>query len=207
MPEVNKKKTNAEILRRAQETLETAKFGLEVFKSNLERRMAGLRNLVVFGRAVTNVLQNLRSTESDFDEWYALFKEEMKRDPLMRYFYELRSTILKEGNLEVGKYVHIKSFRYPEDLKKMGFPPPNAKAFFIGDNLGGSGWEVEQDDKSRIKFYVDLPVDIGKVGFIFPNAPNYHLGEKLDTDDIEVLGGRYIRYLEDLVEKARMKFG
>ena len=33
-------------------------------------RIDSVRNVIVFGRAVTNVLQNLRSTEGMFDEWY-----------------------------------------------------------------------------------------------------------------------------------------
>lgn len=38
--------------------------------SDAKARIAGLRNVVVFGRAVTNVLQNLPSTEREFDAWY-----------------------------------------------------------------------------------------------------------------------------------------
>jgi hypothetical protein len=199
------KMTN-EILKRCDETLATARFGLEDIKSSPERRLAGLRNLVVFGRAITNVLQNLRSTEPDFDKWYEPFQKEMENDPLMKYFYRLRSEILKQGNLGTGSYAHIRAFHFPQDLQKVGPPPPNAKSFFIGDQLGGSGWEVIMDDGSVTKYYVDLPGEIGRAGLHLPEAPDEHLGDKLDNKDIEHLGALYLDYLKRLVEQAKSKF-
>jgi hypothetical protein len=63
-----------------------------------ERRISGLRTLVTFGHATTQALQNLRSTEGDaFDEWYAPIREAMRNDALMRFFWTLRSRILKKG--------------------------------------------------------------------------------------------------------------
>jgi len=65
-------RNTASVLARAEQTLATAMLGLRLLKEGKpEQRTAGLWNVVVFGRAVTNVLQNLRSTEPSFDEWYA----------------------------------------------------------------------------------------------------------------------------------------
>ena len=36
-------------------------------------------------------------------------------------------------------------------------PPLGARVFFIGDHLGGSGWEVELPDGSTGNYYVQLP--------------------------------------------------
>jgi hypothetical protein len=199
-------KTTNEILKRCDETLATARFGLEDIKSSPERRLAGLRNLVVFGRAITNVLQNLRSTEPDFNEWYKPFQEEMENDPLMKYFYRLRSEILKQGNLGTGSYAHIRTFHFPQDLQKVGPPPPNAKSFFIGDQLGGSGWEVLMDDGSVTKYYVNLSGEIGRTGLHLLEAPDEHLGNKLYNKDIEYIGGLYLDYLKRLVDQAKTKF-
>ena len=199
------KKTN-EILKRCDETLAVAGFGLEDIRSSPERRLAGLRNLVVFGRAVTNGLQNLRSTEANFDDWYSPFQKEMENDPLMKYFYRLRTEILKEGNIRTGIHTHIKGFQFPPNLEKVGPPPPNAKNFFIGDQLGGSGWEVMMDDGSVKKYYVNLPGDIAQVEIHLPEAPNEHLGNKLNSKDIEYLGTLYLNYLKRLVEEAKRKF-
>jgi cyclopropane fatty-acyl-phospholipid synthase-like methyltransferase len=92
----------------AVETLKTAKLGYDVLtKQSPELRLCGLRNLVVFGRAVTFVLQNLRNTEPEFDEWYSEFAQEMKSDPLLTYFKELRNILEKEGDLKLSTRVHL----------------------------------------------------------------------------------------------------
>ena len=130
-------KTSDEILRRVDDTLATAKLGLrDVLKGGPERRLGGLRNLIVFGRAVTNVLQNLRSTEQTFDAWYDPYVNEMREDPLLKYFYDLRSEILKEGQLRTSSGLYIKSFSYL-DRQRLGPPPPGAKRFSWGTKRVG----------------------------------------------------------------------
>ena len=164
-------RTTTDIIRSIEETLKTAEQGLEdLIKGPPKRKLSGLRNLVVFGRAITNVLQNLRSTEPDFNTWYGKYMEEMKNDPLMKYFYDLRTKILKKGLLETSTHTYIKQLRIPEDLTRFDPPPPNAKGFFIGDNLGGSGWEVQLPNDSIVKYYIELPYDIGSVSLHFPGC-------------------------------------
>jgi hypothetical protein len=87
------------ILTRVETTLQTAKFGLDdLTNGSPERKVAGLSNLITFGRAVTNVLQNLRSKEESFEKWYTPYVIEMRSDELMRHStsYALRSS--KRGN-------------------------------------------------------------------------------------------------------------
>lgn len=200
-------KSKKDIFMRVEETLQTAKLGLEdLIQGPPERKLAGLRNLIVFGRALTNVLQNLRSIESNFDKWYARYREEMKSDPLMRYFYILRSEILKEGKLEFFARTHIKQLRIPEDIHRLGPPPPNAKGFFFGDKLGGSGWEIQLPDGSIEKLYVQLPYDIGTISLQFPNPPEVHLNNKIEDNSIEALSQMYINYLSRLVSLVKKEF-
>lgn len=130
----------------------------------------------------------------------------MERDPLMKYFYNIRSKILKEGNVNLGSYAHIKSLQFPQDIQKLGPPPPNAKSFFIGDQHGGSGWIVQMQDGSTEKFYVDFPDDKAQVGLYLPDAPADHLGKTLNTKDIVSLGVHYFGYLEKLIQEARRVF-
>ena len=170
------------------------------------RRVAGLHNLVVFGRAVTNVLQNLRSTEPDFDAWYAPHRAEMEGDPLLKYLYTLRSEILKEGILPLAVSTHIRQLRFPEDLARLGPPPPNAKGFFIGDSIGGSGWEVELADGRTEKYYARLPADIGGATVHLPDAPATHMGRPLKGNDVTTIGGAYVAYLRKLVMDAEHRF-
>lgn len=150
------KRTTREILQHAEETLFTARLGLDHLRgSDARARMAGLRNVVVFGRATTNVLQNLRSTESDFDAWYGPHVQAMRVDRLLKYFYDLRTQILKQGALAVSSSMTFSG--NPMALMRQFKAPPRAKGFFIGDSIGGSGWEVETDDGSTEKYYVAIP--------------------------------------------------
>ena len=191
-----------------QDVLKTAKLGLEdLRKGKPDRRRAALQNVVVFGRAVTNVLQNLRKTEPEFDDWYAKYQREMQSDPLMRFFYEMRSQILKEGRTDVLSFAQIRNLKLPEDLTRFGPPPPNARRFFIGDKDGGSGWEIQLPDGSIEKYYVELPSDIGTSSLVFSSPPEQHLGQTLEDNSIGTCSALYVAYLEDLVRSAVEKFG
>lgn len=198
-------KSTKKILERATDTLYAARQGLADVKADPKRRHTGLRNLVVFGRAVTNVLQNLRSVEPGFDSWYGPVAEELKADPLMKFFYELRTLILKQGDAGVGNYLYIKQFNFPLDMAKFGPPPKNAKNFFMGDAAGGTGWEVEIQPGILEKYYVDLPGDIGVAGLYFQGAPG--VGDNAKDADVVALSERYIARLEIIVASAQAQFG
>lgn len=82
---------------------------------------------MVFGRAVTNVIQTLRNSVEGFDEWYIPHGEAMSRDPLMRFFYKLRSQILKEGQAGLGAKVTLgvhTAGTIGEIVYALGPPPP-----------------------------------------------------------------------------------
>jgi hypothetical protein len=156
---------------------------------------------------VTNVLQNLRSTEKDFEEWYRPYVAEMKTNPLMKFFYELRTRILKRGEMGVGNYVHIKEFGFPRDMAKFGPPPKNAKSFFIGDQTGGTGWEVEVQPGLVEKYYVALPDEVGVAGLYFQDAPEMGGRKDVTESDVVALSERYLTQLEEIVTSAERRFG
>ena len=197
-------KSTSSVLQRTEETLYTAMLGLKALESSDPReRMAGLRNLIVFGRAVTNVLQNLRSIEPEFESWYSPYVAEMSVDPLMKFFYKLRSEILKQGSLPTGFEMTFSG--NPYELIKRSQPPPGAKSFFIGDEIGGSGWEVELPDGSKIKYYVAIPSDLPNfdltIKLYFSGAP-----ESMRGVHIKELCAKYIAYLDKLTKEAKRKF-
>lgn len=199
--------TSVEILGRARETLATARLGLDdILGEQAQRRLSGVRNLNVFGRAVTNVLQNLRSIESNFDSWYQPYVDEMRADPLLRYFYRWRSEILKEGILRTGSSIHVHSFNFPDDLLRHGPPPARATSFFIGDQSGGSGWLVELPNGITEKFYVDMPEDLVTSSVHFRDAPDLHLGIPVPDKSIETLSFLYFSYLESMLHSALAEF-
>ncbi len=201
------------ILRDAFETLQTAEWGLaDVLGADPRRRMPGLRNLIVFGRAVTNVVQNIRSAVGGdhFDAWYSPLQDEMRQDELLRYFYQRRSEILKEGSVgQVTTSMHISQLNTSELQPLMQNPPPGAKGFFIGDQLGGSGWEVELPDGSITKYYVALPEDLSRritTRLHFSDPPSTHKGRSLADTSIEALAQHYVAYLRTLLEAAQQHF-
>jgi hypothetical protein len=198
-------KTTAQVLARAKDTLATATLGLRALQGgDPQSRMAGLRNVIVFGRAVTNVLQNLRSTEPEFDAWYGAYQAEMKADPLMKHFYELRSRILKQGDLPVHSSVTLTGNPMAA-MRQAGPPPPGAKGFFIGDPIGGSGWKIQLPDGSTERFYVALPAEIPGLDV----RVRVHLSEApgdLRDQPIEQLAEKYLSYVSRMVADATSKF-
>jgi hypothetical protein len=196
----------ADVLRRTRSTLRQAELALEDLKraTDHERQIAAMRDAVVYGRAVTNVLQNLRSVVAGFDKWYWPWRAEMVRDPLLRYLYELRSEILKEGGNRIGGLTtYITSLR-SEDLPPA---PPNAISFFIGDQCGGIGWKVRLEDGTTQKVYVKLPPQNVRTWLSFRNLPNEHLGKPIHENSLENVCQLYLQYLQRLVSAAEKEFG
>jgi hypothetical protein len=202
-----KKKEIAAILRRAEEALQTARHGYsDLTGANRDRRFTGLRNLITFGRSVTWVLQNLRSViRAEFDQWYEAKQKQMESDPLMRYFVKARNELEKLGKLSVSTVVNIHSFAPSLDLKKFGPPPPGAVGFFVGDQCGGTGWEVAMPDGTKEKYYVELPAEIGEVKQYFANFPETREPE-LDGKSVEELSDIYLARLEAILIEAREHF-
>lgn len=194
------------IIIKAEETLQTARYGFDDLTSgNRQRRFSGIRNLVVFGRSVTFVLQNLKTPVGGvaFNEWYEPIQDQMKADVLMKYFVTLRNEILKQGKLPVSTSASINI--NPGDMAKLGTPPPGAKGFFIGDQAGGSGWEIELSDGSKEKYYVEIPESMAKVQQHFSELPVPE-DDELKRKSIEELCAYYLEKLENILDSARNSF-
>jgi hypothetical protein len=73
----------------------------------------------------------------------------------MKYFWNLRTKIEKTTDSPSGAYVHLKSFNM-EDLKKIP-QPPGVVGFFMGDENGGTGWNVKSADGSVETYYIEPP--------------------------------------------------
>lgn len=199
-------RTPGEIISDAKQALQTARFGLEdVSDGPPHRNIAGIGNVATYGRATTRILHKLKSCDVEFTEWYQSYLEEMEEDPLMNYFWELRNEVLKEGSDSIGWEIYISKFEYPKDLESHE-EPENAKSFFIGDELGGLGWEVEMPDGSTDKHYIDPPSDLVESTPVLPDAPNEHLGQDISHASADELCEMYIDYLRDMVADADERF-
>ncbi len=117
-----------EVFARADAALTTARYGLEDLRCiDPGRKLSGLRNLVVFGRAVVDVLLHLRSLDPDFDAWLELRVGEVREDPLVRYFYDLRTGLFRRGPAQAATRAQGASPTRPRDLRRSG-PPPRARS-------------------------------------------------------------------------------
>ena len=196
-----------DIIRKAEDTLKTARFGYEDLTSgNRARRYPGLRNLIVFGRSVTFVLQNLKTPVGSerFEKWYLPIQVDLKTNPIMRYFVDLRNEILKQGKTPSIHMSASMSFS-SSDMAKLGSPPPGATGFFIGDQTGGSGWVITLADGSEEHYYIDIPECMAKVKQHFSGLPvpdDHELKDK----SIEELCDYYLVELEKLIDSARVEF-
>ena len=125
----------------------------------------------------------------------------------MKFFYQLRSEILKQGEAGVSGRLHIKRFNLGTDMSKFGKPPANARSFFMGDSVGGTGWEVEVSPGVIEKYYVDLPSEIGTAGLFFRDAPGVTSPTDPAQGDVVSLCNEYISTLRKIVQSAEERFG
>ena len=198
------KRTAIEILKETTETLNTARFGMSLVQSeDPNQRKFGLRNIIVFGRAVTNVLQNLRSVDEQFDEWYAPIVDRMKADPVMTHLYKVRSEILKQGKLQ--SRIHMSGGFSSASLQPlMNAPPPGATSFFLGDPWGGSGWEVTLPNGEVEKYYIslkDVPGISVKMNVFLADSP-----PELEGMTIQEICQHYLDQLSGIVEDAKTHY-
>lgn len=211
-----------ENLCRALTRLEKANHDLHNPPAGQHRKLIG--QIVVDGRAITNILQNLRNKTPNFDEWYQPYKTEMRNDELLRFLYTVRSEILKKGDDHIvpagGRLDSRRHFmsisdkgieiqmRQPNGQFRHEFipKPPNAKHAFLHNSEGGCGWVVVNPDGSETKKYVNVPSDIYVASYQFRNPPKKHLGRDISKLGAEEMCNLYVKYLVTLVKEAKNKF-
>ncbi len=75
----------------------------DMHESDHDRILFGFLGIVVFGRSMTFAMQNLRGYDQvAFDNWYTPWQSEMKGDPLMRYFNDLRTMVIHRAAPAIG---------------------------------------------------------------------------------------------------------
>jgi hypothetical protein len=206
MPE--NKRTTEQILADSQRALDTAELGYTLLLKPIRNRLSGLMNVAAFGVSVTQVLHHLKHIETGYDQWYKKYKEEMEHDQLMKFFWNLRTDILHNGELTVGSFCQIKKLNLPQDLAMLPPPPAGLKVvgIAIGDEIGGSGYDVQIQDGSIQRFYFDMPKEIFSSKLVLPNPPRMHLGKVVADPSVEMLSRLYLDYLQKLLKDAKNMF-
>ena len=94
----------SQTVNRAGTMLRMARQGFrDMHETDHDRILFGFLGVVVFGRSMTLVMQNLRSFDQvAFDSWYAPWKKEMKNDLLMLYFCNLRTKVIHQDAPAIG---------------------------------------------------------------------------------------------------------
>jgi hypothetical protein len=77
----------------------------------------------------------------------------------------------------------------------------------MGDQAGGSGWEIPTADGGVEKFYVDIPGDIATFEVHLPDAPATHKGKAIRDKKIQTLAQLYFDYLGSMLSAALKTFG
>lgn len=189
--------TSAELVESAEDMLRLAEQGLEWIEAGAkDKRLAGLRNVLVFGRACMLGLSALRRRHPGFDDWYEQNWAGLRDDPAMKGLETLRQLVMKETkSATVITQLMVRSAG-----RGYGSPPKNARAFFTGDRLGGTGWEIVMPDGSIEKYYVAISDAIRPVGFGF-------LDEGTPAEScIEPIMKKYVAHLREMSRSAREHF-
>ena len=169
-----------DVLRRAKQIYRIALIGLEDSSSPiLARKWAGVCNVLVWGRAVTNILQNLKNIvgEAEWLAWYEPRQKEMRDDPMLKWCATTRSDLLKNLSVEVVFTHNMPIDDYFWDL--IDQRPDDALGPIVGFNeadepgwwVGGDGGRVfhratiKSKDRKRISSDVE-----------FKSYPSTHFG-------------------------------
>jgi hypothetical protein len=191
-----------EFLLRTRETLDTAFQGYFVLKDHPARRIAGFRNVIIFGNAVRKVLEGLPSDGGEFDKWYKPVRREFKTSVLIKLFSQLLTEIRKREAEGFGTKARVVGFNYPADIPKLGARPKHAREFFMGDDLGGIGWEVELQPGVIEKYYAIVPAAYGTVEEFLSFTAVVQTSKDPRPIDAVKVSEQYIQTLEKVLRGA-----
>lgn len=189
--------SSAELVESAEDMLRLAEEGLRWMEAGAkEKRLAGLRNVLVFGRACLLGLSALRRHHPGFDDWYEQNWAGMRNDPEMKRLEPIRQLVMREvkpGEVVTNLMVRSAGRGY-------GTPPKGARAFFTGDRLGGTGWEIVMPDGGVEKYYVVVSDEIRPAGYGFRDE-----GTPADAC-LEPIMTKYLAHLREMLRSAKEHF-
>jgi hypothetical protein len=198
----------SEILASVRKTLIQTECGLnDLGGQDPLRREHGLRDVIVYGRAVTFPLQNLHESDETVDDeghgdWYREnVKLRMRNNDVAKFFVALRNRLEKEGSLEVagrprneGIYIERLSL---QDLRRSA--PAGT------DNITVDADAIvrfrQADTLVRETAWPGMQAIIGEV-LKFEDTP-----PELAGQTVEQLATAYVDLLRDVVAAAEARFG
>lgn len=198
-------KSIEDVIGRTRRTLALAQLGLsDLLESpDLTRQIAGIASVAVHGRAVTNVLQHLRTFDKEaFNEWYEPYEQQMMQDELLAYFYRLRTLILKDGAPRV--WVTNSLEPRPQPLGGLGSTGALPGATEGYSTYYKSSYLEKAFLSKPERVYIPLPVKQNSdTVLLLPDVPTRHLGEVIMDVSAQGLCRLYVEYLGNLVRDTR----
>lgn len=170
---------------------------------NIEELEINFAAFVVSARSVTFVLQKEFSKNEKFIEWYGDEKNpqketkryEVSKDPLCKFFKNLRNSIEKEGIYGIAAVsTQIESFDTSTDIVEK---PEGVDGTRIGTN--GIFFSVFSNTPKADIVPANTTAKLSTV-FILKNAPDTHLGKKITDKNFFEISKLYYEYLKLLVE-------
>lgn len=200
------------VIRHARIRLRNVELGIEALEGpDPDRQAAGMHDVAIHGRAVTNIVQGLRDVDRErFDTWYAPQVEAMQNDELLRFFYGLRTEFLKVGGPELDRQTEAT----PGEWLELQNPPPEALLASGFDDeedqpnpfhIGGAAWAISSAPDGQRRVFLIAPTTTSTT-LTLPNPPARHLGVDLASRDAITLSKLYLAYLTGLVEAAAAEF-
>ncbi len=196
------------IIANTREMLSMAEVGFaEATGKDPRKRRAGLMNLCTYGQAVLATIQTMRNTDPNFQAWWEAKSNEIGADPLMSHFKYLREKVGHEGSLEttnrtiVGAHGPVDMGALWRELRKHA--PPGTTRIFLGDEIGGDGYEVA--GVGKVYFTLPDSFDV-KSTLELPDLPVQHDGQTITDASIANLGTLYLDSLRTLVSEFVGKF-
>lgn len=193
---------------RAGTHLRMVQLGLSDMESaDHDRVTLGYYTVAIFGRSVSLALQHLKTWDKPaFLSWYAPWAGEMRRDPLCRFFYNLRTDIIHDvipmagvvlgafgpGAPQVGT-IHIPEDNIPREHRGKPIEDPSALnlcrlylAYLqeMFDSFLTIVWEI--DDRAQAAHYSQLgPGNLGEAstGDLLQSSTEGELGVDEPSQD------------------------
>lgn len=170
-------------LQEAETLLALVEGGLkQVTEGPADRRVPGVRNVLVFGAAFATAMRAVASSDRLFASWFDL------QGPV-EGVEELRRLLTAEPKAR-RDYTQVQLASAGKDF---GPRPANARAFFSGDRIGGAGWEIDLPGGRVEKYYVVLADELPS-GYSFTGSAR----------NVETLARRYVAQLREMLRHARL---
>lgn len=159
---------------------------IDDFRAGINTAIQALRNL-------TFALQKQKDSLSNFDNWYAGWREKMKNDPILKELHEARNVIVKQEDLKLHSVAKARTKGWV-DFEKVVFtfdPMGNsydvAKGFY---DTYARHLPVAEEVRKRLVFEFER-------GWVYEKLPKYEL--------LEAIAQAY-HFFYEMLEDASLKF-